>query len=196
MKKILAILLAALLLIGVFAGCAKQEAKTPVQPEQSTPAETAPETKTDEAPVEETPAEASPADRFENKELNIAIFEGGYGPDYWNEMVARFEAAYPGVKVNMQISPTIGDIIRPQIVSGEYPDFISMNDNDQTGVLLSLIKENALLELTDFFDEPGLDGGTPLKELVQDGILETSKCSPYGNVINLSPSFQSVKKRA
>lgn len=37
MKKILAILLAALLLIGVFAGCAKQEAKTPVQPEQSTP---------------------------------------------------------------------------------------------------------------------------------------------------------------
>lgn len=120
------------------------------------PAETAPETKTDEAPVEETPAEASPTDRFENKELNIAIFEGGYGPDYWNEMVARFEAAYPGVKVNMQISPTIGDIIRPQIVSGEYPDFISMNDNDQTGVLLSLIKENALLELTDFFDEPGL----------------------------------------
>ena len=97
MKKILAILLAALLLIGVFAGCAKQEAKTPVQPEQSTPAETTPETKTDEAPVEETPAEASPTDRFENKELNIAIFEGGYGPDYWNEMVARFEAAYPGV---------------------------------------------------------------------------------------------------
>lgn len=42
MKKILAILLAALLLIGVFAGCAKQEAKTPVQPEQSTPAETTP----------------------------------------------------------------------------------------------------------------------------------------------------------
>ena len=75
MKKILAILLAALLLIGVFAGCAKQEAKTPVQPEQSTPAETTPEAKTDEAPVEETPAEASPADRFENKELNIAIFE-------------------------------------------------------------------------------------------------------------------------
>ena len=52
MKKILAILLAALLLIGVFAGCAKQEAKTPVQPEQSTPAETTPEAKTDEAPVE------------------------------------------------------------------------------------------------------------------------------------------------
>lgn len=51
MKKILAILLAALLLIGVFAGCAKQEAKTPVQPEQSTPAETTPEAKTDEAPV-------------------------------------------------------------------------------------------------------------------------------------------------
>jgi hypothetical protein len=37
-----------------------------------------------------------------------------------------FEAAYPGVTVKMQISPTIGDIIRPQIVAGNVPDFIRM----------------------------------------------------------------------
>ena len=81
----------------------------------------------------------------------------------------------------MQISPTIGDIIRPQIISGEYPDFISINDNDQTGVLLSLINEHALLDLTDFFNEAGLESDTPLKDLVNDGILETTKCSPYGD---------------
>ena len=37
---------------------------------------------------------------FENKELNIAIFEGGYGPEYWEEIVDRFEETY-GVTVNM-----------------------------------------------------------------------------------------------
>ena len=41
MKKILALLLASLLLIGLFAGCAKQET-APVQQEQTTTTEPAP----------------------------------------------------------------------------------------------------------------------------------------------------------
>lgn len=117
---------------------------------------------------------------FENKELNIAIFEGGYGPDYWEEIVSRFETAY-GVKVTMQISPTIGDIIRPQIVAGNVPDFISMNDNDSTGLVASLIRENALMDISDVFETPGLEDTSPLKNQVLEGVLETSKCSPYGD---------------
>ena len=123
----------------------------------------------------------SPADRFENKELNIAIFEGGYGPGYWNAVVALFEQAYPGVKVNMQISPVVGDIVRPQIVAGNVPDFMSMNDNDQSGVIASMIKENALLDITDLFEEPGYNTDKPLKDILIEGILQTTKCSPYGD---------------
>ncbi len=121
----------------------------------------------------------NPADKFENKELNIAIFEGGYGPGYWNAIVAKFEEAYPGVKVNMQISPVVGDIIRPQIVAGNVPDFLSMNDNDQSGVVASLIKENALLDISDVFDQPGYGTDKPLRDILIDGILETTKCAPY-----------------
>ena len=55
----------------------------------------------------------------EEQELNIAIFQGGYGDAYWNQMVELFEESHEGVKVNMTISPTIGDIIRPQYISGE-----------------------------------------------------------------------------
>ena len=49
------------------------------------------------------------AEDFENKELSIAVFEGGFGSDYWYSVVDAFEQAYPGVKVDMQISPTIAD---------------------------------------------------------------------------------------
>ena len=57
------------------------------------------------------------AEDFENKELSIAVFEGGFGSDYWYSVVDAFEQAYPGVKVDMQISPTIADTIRPQIAA-------------------------------------------------------------------------------
>ena len=69
----------------------------------------------------------------EEQELNIAIFQGGYGDAYWNQMVELFEESHEGVKVNMTISPTIGDIIRPQIVAGNVPDFICLNDIISSG---------------------------------------------------------------
>ena len=115
------------------------------------------------------------------EELNIAIFEGGYGPAFWHWAVERFEADNPGVKVNMQISPTIGDMIRPQIVAGNVPDFLNLNDNDQTGVVLALIKDNGLLEITDVFAGPQYDSDAPLREKIIPGFLESAKCAPYGD---------------
>ena len=164
MKKLLSTLLACALSVGMLAACGQTPASS-----------------SSAASPASTPASSEAGTSFENKELNIAIFEGGYGPDYWNEIVSKFEAAYPGVKVTMQISPKIGDIIRPQIVAGNVPDFISMNDNDQTGVVLSLIKEKGLTDLTDVFSGPGLEDASPLKDQIMDGILDTAKCSPYGD---------------
>ena len=70
MKKILALLLASLLLIGLFAGCAKQET-APVQQEQTTTTEPAPA---------EQPAE-QPLEQPENTELPTITFVHGYYHD-------------------------------------------------------------------------------------------------------------------
>ena len=70
MKKILALLLASLLLIGLFAGCAKQ-APAPVQQEQTTTTEPAPA---------EQPAE-QPTEQPENTELPTITFVHGYYHD-------------------------------------------------------------------------------------------------------------------
>lgn len=166
MKKLACLALALALSLTALVGCGGAPASKPAS-----------------GPASAVSAPASEADgekNFEGQELNIAIFEGGYGPDYWNEIVASFEEAY-GVTVNMQISPTIGDIIRPQIVAGNVPDFISMNDNDTSGLISSLIRENALMDITDVFEGPGLEDTSPLKDQVLDGVLDTAKCSPYGD---------------
>ena len=117
----------------------------------------------------------------EEQELNIAIFQGGYGDTYWNQMVELFEQSHEGVKVNMTISPTIGDIIRPQSVAGNAPDFICLNDGGEDGVILSLIKEHALLNLNDVFDGENYAGTGTLRDDITDGILESTKCAPYGD---------------
>lgn len=117
----------------------------------------------------------------EEQELNIAIFQGGYGDAYWNQMVELFEESHEGVKVNMTISPTIGDIIRPQIVAGNAPDFICLNDGGEDGVILSLIKDHALLNLDDVFDGENYAGTGTLRDDITDGILSSTKCAPYGD---------------
>ena len=54
------------------------------------------------------------------QELNIAVFQGGFGDAYWNAVVELFEKTHEGVTVNMTISPTIADIIDRLVVAG-YP---------------------------------------------------------------------------
>lgn len=166
-KKMIAMFMAATIVAGM-AGCGSKTAITP------SGGDAAPEQNASTEAGAETPASTE-------SELNIAVFEGGYGPDYWNQIVSMFEDSHPGVSVKMQINPQIGDIIRPQIAAGQVPDFLVLNDNDTSGVVLSLIKENGLTDLTDVFEGPGIDDQTLLKDQVLDGVLETTKCQPYGD---------------
>ncbi|MCR8660561.1 carbohydrate ABC transporter substrate-binding protein [Paenibacillus endoradicis] len=116
---------------------------------------------------------------FKNKELNIAVFQGGYGPEYWNEIVSEFESAYPGVKINMTNSPRIGDVVRPQIVAGNPPDVLVVTDTEQSGLITSLVKEKALLDISDVFESKALDNDQLLKDRILPGMLESTRFSPY-----------------
>lgn len=115
------------------------------------------------------------------QELSIAVFQGGYGDDYWNAVVKLFEETHEGVTVDMTISPTIADIIRPQIVAGNAPDFISLNDKQEDGLILSMIKEDALMDITDVFEGDNYAGTGKLKDDIKDGLLSSTKCAPYGD---------------
>ncbi len=125
---------------------------------------------------------AASATDFDNKELNIAIFEGGFGRAYWDDIVAQFEAAYPGVKVNMTIDPEIGNILAPQTTMGDWPDFIALTDTERSGLVSSMIKNEELTDLTDVFDGEALDRpGVKLRDSIVSGVLESPKFAPYGD---------------
>lgn len=126
------------------------------------------------------PAASDGTAQFADPMLNIAVFEGGYGSDYWYGIVDAFEAAYPGVTVNMQISPTIADTIRPQIASGNIPDFLVLN-GESYDIITSLIQERGLMDITDVFSGPALDASGALRDCITDGLLDSTYCCPYGD---------------
>ena len=182
MKRILGIIVAVLMLTSSLAGCVgSAPAEVPANP-----------TPTDAATADSQPANTPPTSNDNDGQgevLNIAIFEGGFGPDFWVEVVSMFENDNPGVKVNMQISPEIGEIIRPQIVAGNIPDFLNLNVNDQTGIVLNLIQERGLLDITDVFEGPQYDNDATLRSKIIDGFLQSALCAPYADGrIFLAPS--------
>jgi N-acetylglucosamine transport system substrate-binding protein len=108
--------------------------------------------------------------------LKISAFEGGYGRAYWDDMIARFQAANPGVTVELTIDPEIATIFNTQIAAGQWPDFgynVGGLDN---------VKNREILDITDIFDQdaPGKPG-TKLRDYIIDGLLESTTCSPYGD---------------
>lgn len=96
MKKAISMMLATAMAATCLAGCGSAA---------SSSAAASSEAASSEATSAAT-SEASTGEKtFENNELNIAVFEGGYGSEYWDEIIKRFEAAYPGVTVNYADQP-------------------------------------------------------------------------------------------
>ena len=89
----------------------------------------------------------------EKTKLQIAVFEGGYGRQYWDKVCEAFEEEYPEIEVVMQSNAEIGDIIRPTIIAGNPPDFVYLPSNNISGVTAALIKDHALADITDVMEE-------------------------------------------
>ncbi len=117
--------------------------------------------------------------------LEIAVFEGGYGRAYWDNIITEFEKENPNVQVNITANPEISEIIRPQILSGNAPDFIYLPSNNVSGLTLAMIKDHALVDLTDTMSQ--------IKDKFIPGYLDSSLCSPYGDgKIYLAPLYYSA----
>lgn len=116
---------------------------------------------------------------FANKILNLAVFEGGQGKDYWLAVKQRFESDYPGVTVNLTSSPKIMEILKPQIAVGNPPDIIYISQSETTGMIEEMLIDKLLLDLTDVFEGNALDNQEPLKNKMLDGILDYA--NPLGD---------------
>lgn len=130
--------------------------------------------------TEETSTETN-----EKRVLKVAAFEGGNGADIWKNLEKAFEEENPEVDVELQLSSKLDEELRPQMLDGKYPDVVYYNMGQKSGFTETMIKENALLDISDVFEGE-------LKEKLADGFAENAITQPYGDgKTYLAPIFYS-----
>lgn len=179
-KKLFSALSASVMMSLLLVGCSGSNDATTTKPEGETPAPTPTQ--------EETPT----TDALQEV-LKVAVFEGGYGKAFWEEVAKRFEADYPNVTVELTASPKIGDVIRPQLAAGNAPDFIYFASTNESGVAQALIKDKKLADLSDVFSQPAPGESTPIKDKMLPGFLDNKLTAPYGDgTVYLAPLYYNV----
>jgi len=179
MRKIITLIALGLVLLFVLAACAPAGNGG----ETATPAPGGDPAPTPAPGADPAPAPAPEPAPGEERVLTIGVFEGGFGRAFWDDLVVRFEAANPGVRVDMTISPDIEVLMAPRIAVGEIPDFLSVNMDE--GVFVAMRAASEFIDLTDFFNNTeALDRpGTMLRDIIIPGMLDSHRFSPDGYVM-------------
>lgn len=185
--------LLALVAVFAFTACGNQEAtdkkeETPAQTETSEENNTKEDEKEAEEGKEEG-AEENSDKKYAGKTLTLAGLDGGYGTEGWQKVIAGFEEL-TGAKVEARFEKNIYDTIRPEIQAGNAPDVIYNSLGQQTALTETMLKEDMVMDITDFLDMkvPGED--KMVKDKINPGFVNNSITNPNGDdKVYLAPIF-------
>ena len=114
--------------------------------------------------------------------LKVAAFEGGNGAAIWEQIAAAFEEE-TGCTVELELSSELDQVLTKNIQNGDIPDIVYYNLGQQSQFTETMLKENAVVDISDIFDDE-------LKGKMLDGILDGTAAQPYGDgKIYLAPIF-------
>lgn len=115
--------------------------------------------------------------------LKVAAFEGGNGTQIWEDIAKAFEESHDGVKVELEMSPELDKDLTKAIQNGDVPDVVYYNLGQPSGFTETMLKEEAIADISDVFDDE-------LKDKMLDGILDGTDAQSYGDgKIYLAPIF-------
>lgn len=191
-KKTVSVLLAAAMVIGTLAGCGGS-ANAPAAeetPAAEAPAEEAEAPAAEEAPAEEATEEAA-AGALEGT-LKVAAFDGGYGTDMWVEVTNKFMENNPGVTIELTAEKNLEEVISPLMKAGDYPDFVYLATGRELALPETLMKDNAILDITDVLSMEVPGEGVTVGEKIIPGFTDTLVTNPYNDgKTYLAPMFYS-----
>lgn len=100
-------------------------------------------------------------------ELEIPVFEGGEGLDFFFECAREYEKERPRVTVNLYGDPRIADKLRVRMLEGTYPDITNGWLNYP-----ALIRNGKVLQFDEYLDGPSWEGDGTWRESFVPGSLD------------------------
>ena len=176
MKKIIALVLALVMVMGLVACGGEKKAEETKAPEASTP-------------VESQTAETQPVAK--DVTIKVAAIETAYGSEVWAQVAEAFTAE-TGIKVELTTDKNLEDLITAPMQNGEFPDVVHLATGRPAGLTEQLVKVNGLHPLTNMLSLtiPGED--VKVSEKIAGGFTDNNIVAPYGDgVTYMAPMFYS-----
>ena len=102
-------------------------------------------------------------------QLDIPVFEGGYGTRFYEETARRFEEAVPGVRVHVYGNPRIQDQVRIRVIDGNPPDAASV----PYILWSSLVRAGKMVDLAPYLEGRNWEGDSKWADTFVSGSLDS-----------------------
>lgn len=128
---------------------------------------------TDGGATEDPAAADNPFGLNPEGELEIFIFDGGFGDAYATDIhEPMLQAKWPNLTINHNKDADITAALQSRFVAGDPPDFINNSGNGQMD-FATLVANGQLADLTPLFDAPSWDDpSVPVRDTLVPGTIE------------------------
>lgn len=108
----------------------------------------------------------------ESNSLDVMVFKGGFGSDFYEKSATEYEKEHPGVKVTVTGDAHVWQLVQPRFLKGDPPDLTYPGwDLDHW----ALVAEGELLDLTPILKEPAYKSTTPWGDTFEESILKLGR---------------------
>ena len=186
MKKLLSIILAAAMVLALFAGCSNKTS------ENSTAPENPPAGNTDKVNAPNQPDDEPAGKSLEGQTIKVAAIETAYGADMWTDVCKAFEEL-TGATVELTTDKSLEDVISPSMQGGDFPDVIHLATGRPAGLTEQFINDNLIAEITDVLSMtvPG-ENAKVSDKIIPGFVNDSSITNPYADgKTYLAPMFYS-----
>jgi N-acetylglucosamine transport system substrate-binding protein len=118
-------------------------------------------------------SEKNPLGVNETAQLEVVIFDGGFGTQYAKDAIAVYQKNYPKApKVKFSATQKIQSVLQPRFNQGSPPDLIDNSGAEQMDMGV-LVGKNQLADLTPLLDAPSVDDpAKKVRDTLRPGIVE------------------------
>lgn len=114
---------------------------------------------------------AIPDAKDDVREVEVAIFEGGYGIQWHQKIAGSFNDDRERVRIRLWGDPRTADIIKPRLLRGDPPDLIL----DERLPIWLLIAADKLIPFDEALAQPAVGSDRPWGEYFAPGMLDMFK---------------------